>query len=614
MVEEDPKAPETTFDARAFLTDLTGQPGVYRMIGEDGEVLYVGKARHLRRRVSSYFRSNLSSPRIRAMVAQIRDIQVTVTSTEAEALLLENNLIKEHQPRYNVLLRDDKSYPYIFLSQHTYPRITLHRGGRRQPGRYFGPYPSSPAVRETLNLLQKLFLIRPCRDSYFQNRTRPCLQYQINRCSAPCVGFITPEAYARDVAHAVDFLEGRSARVIEDRVREMEAASARLDFERAAVLRDQIARLQEVTRRQYVSGEGGDVDILAVAGGAGEACVQVFSIRGGLNLGNRTYFPRRPEEDDDRPGALLTAFIGQYYLSREVPPQLILSHAPQDRAVLEEMLTLRRGQKVTLSWNVRGERARWLQMAQHNAQLSLNTRLAGRSGMRDRLEALRQALGLQAPPMRMECFDISHAQGEATVASCVVFNQEGPLKSDYRRFNIRDIAPGDDYAAMRQALERRYTRLKRGEARLPDLLFIDGGRGQVRQAVEVLQALDVQGVQVVGVAKGETRRPGLETLVLSDAPAPTILPPGSKALHLIQQIRDEAHRFAITGHRQRRARSRNTSSLEQIPGMGPKRRQQLLKHFGGLRGVSRAGVEDLARVPGISRKLAQQVYDSLHDD
>ncbi|MFP4244469.1 MAG: excinuclease ABC subunit UvrC, partial [Ectothiorhodospira sp.] len=455
---------------------------------------------------------------------------------------------------------------------------------------------------------------RPGRDSYFQNRTRPCLQYQINRCSAPCVGFISPEAYARDVAHAVDFLEGRSARVIEDRVREMEAASARLDFERAAVLRDQIARLQEVTRRQYVSGEGGDVDILAVAGGAGEACVQVFSIRGGLNLGNRTYFPRRPEEDDDRPGALLTAFIGQYYLSREVPPQLILSHAPQDRAVLEEMLTLRRGQKVTLSWNVRGERARWLQMAQHNAQLSLNTRLAGRSGMRDRLEALRQALGLQAPPMRMECFDISHAQGEATVASCVVFNQEGPLKSDYRRFNIRDIAPGDDYAAMRQALERRYTRLKRGEARLPDLLFIDGGRGQVRQAVEVLQALDVQGVQVVGVAKGETRRPGLETLVLSDATAPTILPPGSKALHLIQQIRDEAHRFAITGHRQRRARSRNTSSLEQIPGMGPKRRQQLLKHFGGLRGVSRAGVEDLARVPGISRKLAQQVYDSLHDD
>lgn len=614
MVDGDAHSPDEGFDARALIADLTTRPGVYRMIGEDGEVLYVGKARNLRRRVSSYFRSNLSSPRIRAMVAQIRDIQVAVTATEAEALLLENNLIKEHRPRYNVLLRDDKGYPYIFLSRHTYPRIALHRGSRRQPGRYFGPYPSTPAVRETLNLLQKLFLIRPCRDSFFENRSRPCLQYQIKRCSAPCVGFISPQAYAQDVAHAVDFLEGRSARIIEDRVREMEAASARLDFERAAVLRDQIARLQEVTQRQYVSGEGGDVDIIAVAAAAGEACVQVFSIRGGLNLGNRAYFPRSPEEGDPRPGALLTAFLGQYYLAREVPPQIILSHAPQDRAVLEEMLTLRRGQKVSLSWNVRGERARWLQMARNNAQLSLETRLAGRGGMRARLETLRQALGLQAPPTRMECFDISHAQGEATVASCVVFNQDGPLKSDYRRFNIRDITPGDDYAAMRQALERRYTRLKRGEARLPDVLFIDGGRGQVRQALEVLEALEIQGVRVVGVAKGESRRAGMETLVLSDATAPTILPPGSKALHLIQQIRDEAHRFAITGHRQRRARSRNTSPLEQIPGMGPKRRQQLLKHFGGLRGVSRAGVEDLARVPGISRKLAQQVFDSLHDD
>ncbi|MCG5535142.1 excinuclease ABC subunit UvrC [Ectothiorhodospira mobilis] len=614
MGGEDTHSPAEAFDPRAFIADLTTQPGVYRMIGEDGEVLYVGKARNLRRRVSSYFRSNLSSPRIRAMVAQIRDIQVAVTATEAEALLLENNLIKEHRPRYNVLLRDDKGYPYIFLSQHTYPRIALHRGARRQPGRYFGPYPSSPAVRETLNLLQKLFLIRPCRDSFFENRSRPCLQYQIKRCSAPCVGLISPEAYARDVAHAVDFLEGRSARVIEDRVREMEAAAARLDFEQAAVLRDQIARLQEVTQRQYVSGDGGDVDIVAAATAGGETCVQVFSIRGGLNLGNRAYFPQGPEEDDPRPGALLTAFLGQYYLAREVPPQIILSHAPQDRAVLEEMLGLCRGQKVSLSWNVRGERARWLQMAVHNAQLSLETRLAGRSGMRARLEALRQALGLEAPPTRMECFDISHAQGEATVASCVVFNQDGPLKSDYRRFNIRDITPGDDYAAMRQALERRYARLKRGEARLPDVLFIDGGRGQVHQALEVLEALEIQGVRVVGVAKGESRRAGMETLVLSDATAPTILPPASKALHLIQQIRDEAHRFAITGHRQRRARSRNTSPLEQIPGMGPKRRQQLLKHFGGLRGVSRAGVEDLARVPGISRKLAQQVFDSLHDD
>ncbi|TVQ72999.1 MAG: excinuclease ABC subunit UvrC [Chromatiaceae bacterium] len=611
MVTEE-SAPEPGFDAKAFLAGLTRHPGVYRMLDEDGVVLYVGKAKNLRNRVSSYFRRNLPSPRIRSMVAQIRDVQVTVTTTEAEALLLENNLIKQHRPRYNVLLRDDKSYPYIFLSQHTYPRLTFHRGARKKPGRYFGPYPSTPAVRDTLNLLQKLFLIRPCKDSFFENRSRPCLQYQIKRCTAPCVGLIDPLAYERDVKHAVDFLEGRSDQVMRDLVADMEAASARLEFERAAQVRDQITRLRQISERQYVSGEGGDVDIIAAALEGGQVCVQVFSIRGGLNLGNRALFPSLPEETSGE--ALMTAFLGQYYLSREVPPQIIVSHAPEEPDLLEEMLAMQRGHKVTLAWNVRGERARWLEMAQRNAQMSLATRLAGKAGMRERLEALREALELEEVPTRMECFDISHSHGEATVASCVVFNPEGPLKSDYRRFNIRDITPGDDYAAMHQALHRRYTRLKEGEARLPDILFIDGGKGQVRQALEVLEALQVEGVMVVGVAKGEDRRPGLETLILSDERGPSILPPSSKALHLIQQIRDEAHRFAITGHRQQRAKARNTSPLEQIPGMGPKRRQQLLKHFGGLRGVSSARVEELAKVPGISRKLAQQIFDSLHDD
>ncbi|MBK1673147.1 excinuclease ABC subunit C [Ectothiorhodospira shaposhnikovii] len=605
-------SPAETFEPRRFLASLTTQPGVYRMLGEGGEVLYVGKAKNLKKRVASYFRRTVASTRIAAMVAQIRDVQIIVTRGEAEALLLENNLIKEHRPRYNILLRDDKSYPYIFISHHPYPRLAFHRGARKSSGRYFGPYPSGSAVRETINLLQKLFLLRPCEDSFFQNRSRACLQYQIQRCSGPCVGHIDSTAYDRDVEHAVDFLEGRGEKVIADLVRGMEQAAEVQEYERAARIRDQIARLRQLSERQYVSGEGGDVDIIALAQASGEVCFQVFSIRGGLNLGNRSLFPRVPEETP--PESLMTAFLGQYYLSRDIPPQIILSHAPEDHHVLLEMLTLRRGQKVALAWNVRGDRARWLEMACRNAQMTLATRLAGRAGMQARLEALQDALDLDDPPGRMECFDISHTQGEATVASCVVFDAEGPVKSDYRRFNIKDITPGDDYAAMRQALMRRYTRLKEGEGKLPDILFIDGGKGQVRQALEVLEELQVSGVMVIGVAKGETRRPGLETLVLSDTAQPSILSPGSKALHLIQQIRDEAHRFAITGHRQRRARARSTSPLEQIPGMGPRRRQQLLKHFGGLQGVHRADVEALAKVPGISRKLAQQIFDSLHDD
>ncbi|SIT65688.1 Excinuclease ABC subunit C [Ectothiorhodosinus mongolicus] len=608
----DPTPEPQSFDGKAFVRRLSHAPGVYRMLDKRGTTLYVGKARDLKKRVSSYFQKQVSGPRIQSMVTQITDIQVTVTATEAEALLLESNLIKQYRPRYNVLLRDDKSYPMIFISDHTYPRISFHRGPRRRQGQYFGPYPSAGAVRETLHLLQKIFLLRPCTDSYFSHRSRPCLQYQIQRCSGPCVGLVAPEDYASDVAHAVDFLQGRSDQVIAARVEKMEAAAAQLDFEQAARLRDQISQLRQVSERQYVSGQSGDVDIIAVCTGGGQACVQVFSIRAGLNLGNKSLFPRLPEEAS--PEALMTTVISQYYLGHDVPKEIILSHAPEDEATLGAMLELRAGRKVQMSHKVRGERARWLEMAVRNAQMSLDSHLATRAGMQQRLEGLKKALNLPAPPMRMECFDISHSHGEATVASCVVFNAEGPVKSDYRRFNITDITPGDDYAAMHQALMRRFRRLKNGEGRSPDVLFIDGGKGQVSQAREVLETLQITDIKIVGVAKGEGRRAGLETLVLSDAQGPTILPHDSAALHLIQQIRDEAHRFAITGHRQRRAKARKTSVLEQIAGMGPRRRQQLLQHFGGLQGVARAGVEEISKVPGISRKLAQDIFDALHDD
>jgi excinuclease ABC subunit C len=603
----------THFDPSAFLRHLTHRPGVYRMLDAQGTVLYVGKAKNLKKRVSSYFRRNVSSTRIRSMVSQIDAIEITVTGTEAEALLLENNLIKEHQPRYNVLLRDDKGYPYILVTDHAFPRLAFHRGTRKPGGRYFGPYPSSAAVREALNLLQKLFLLRQCEDSFFQNRSRPCLQYQIRRCTAPCVGYVDEAEYRHDVEHAVQFLEGRSGEVIQDLVNRMEAASAGLAFEKAARYRDQISRLRQISEQQHISGGSANVDIVACHVESGQACVQVFFVRGGHHLGNKALFPKLPE--DTQVDELLTAFLGQYYLNHEVPGEIILSHEPADGETLAGMLALRRGKAVTLSTRVRGERARWLEMALRNAEMALASRLASRAGMRERLEVLAEELDLDEPPARMECFDISHTQGERTVASCVVFEAEGPVKSDYRRFNIEGITPGDDYAAMHQALHRRYTRLKEGEGRIPDVLFIDGGKGQVAEALKVLEELQVPGVTVVGVAKGADRRPGLETLILSDPGRPSIiLAPGSRALHLIQQIRDEAHRFAITGHRQRRARARNVSPLEQIPGMGPKRRQQLLKHFGGLQGISRAGVVELAKVPGISRKLAQQIYDSFHAD
>ncbi|MCC5857444.1 MAG: excinuclease ABC subunit UvrC [Ectothiorhodospiraceae bacterium] len=603
----------TPFDPGAIVRHIPERPGVYRMLDADGTVIYVGKARRLRRRVASYFNRSRKDPKTQAMVAQVRGIEFTVTHTEAEALILENNLIKTLAPRYNVLLRDDKSYPYIYLSDHPdFPRLGFHRGARRDHGRYFGPFPSAGSVRETLNHLQRVFPVRQCEDTFFRNRSRPCLQYQIQRCTAPCVGFVTPEAYQRDVAHAVKFLEGRSGEVIDELVEDMERAAEALEFERAAWLRDRISNLRKIQERQYISGEKGDLDVVACVSQGGLACVQVFFFRNGQNLGNKAFYPRVPPETDA--AEVLAAFIARHYLGRTIPREILLNMPVPDQEVLQEALGEDSGHPVRLRTRVRAERRRWLEMADTNARAALKARAASAASLRRRFEDLQQALDLDEIPARMECFDISHTQGEATVASCVVFTQEGPLKSDYRRFNIEGVTPGDDYAAMRQALHRRFTRLKRGEGVLPDILIIDGGKGQLRQAVEVLEELQVDGVIVLGIAKGPDRRPGLEKLVLTEPEREVILPPDSPALHLLQHIRDEAHRFAITGHRQRRGRARSSSRLEDIPGLGPKRRQLLLKQFGGLQGISRAGVEDLQSVRGISRELAQRIYDVFHDE
>ena len=597
------------FDHKAFLKTLTHRPGVYRMLDDEGRVLYVGKAKDLKRRVSSYFQ-RAGNRRIQAMVSRIRDIQIVVTHTEAEALLLENNLIKELKPRYNILLRDDKSYPYIHLSDDEFPRISFYRGARKDKGRYFGPYPSGGAVRETLYLLQKLFPVRQCENSYYRNRSRACLQYQIKRCTAPCVGLVSREDYMRDVRDIVLFLEGKTHDVVDGLVARMEQASAALEFEEAARYRDQIEAIRKVQERQYVSGEKGDLDIVACAIAEGQACVQVFFIRQGRNLGNRQFFPRGARGRDE--GEVLSAFLGQYYLGRQLPGEILLSHQPRDRDLLQQALSEQAGRKLALRTAPRGERARWLKMAVQNAEVALKARLSGSSNARLRLEALQEALGLDEPPARMECFDISHTAGEKTVASCVVFNAEGPLKSDYRRFNIEGITGGDDYAAMAQALRRRYTRIMNGEGSLPDILFVDGGKGQLGAAAEILEDLGVHGVLLVGVAKGPERRAGLEQLFLLEHQHPLILDAHSPALHLIQHIRDEAHRFAITGHRQRRNKARTRSVLEDIPGIGQKRRQQLLKQFGGLQGLSRAGIEDIATVDGISTRLAEKIYQAFH--
>jgi excinuclease ABC subunit C len=600
---------DESFDFKTFLRSLTEGPGVYRMLNADGDVMYVGKAKNLRRRVGSYF-TRASNRRIASMVGQIRDIQITATHTEAEALLLENTLIKAEKPRYNVLLRDDKSYPYLFLSDEEFPRLAFHRGARKQKGRYFGPYPSAGAVRETLQLLQKLFPVRQCEDSYYRNRSRPCLQYQIERCTAPCVGFVGPAQYAQDVRDTELFLEGKASDVVARWVDKMAHASETLAFEEAAHLRDQIATLRKVQEKQYVSGERGDLDIVAVATAGGQACVQLFFVRNGRNLGNKSLFPRSVDGAEDP--EIISAFIAQYYLGKAVPGQILVNAEPADKAVLEESLSRQADRKVVIQAAPRGERARWLKMAIDNARLALTSRLATTGNARRRVEALQEALDLPELPTRMECFDISHTQGDQTVASCVVFVDGAPSKTDYRRFNIKDITPGDDYAAMQQALERRYKRLMAGEGKVPDILLIDGGLGQLNSARQIISELGVDGLVLVGVAKGPDRRAGMEQLFLLEQDTPLILPADSAALHLVQQIRDEAHRFAITGHRQRRGKAKTRSVLEDISGIGPKRRARLLQQFGGLQGLSRAGIEDIRTVEGISEKLAQEIYAAFH--
>ena len=613
------------FDAETFLESLTTKPGVYCMLDADGQVLYVGKARNLKARVTSYFRASGLSAKTMALVSRIDDIQVTVTQSETEALLLEQSLVKAERPPYNVVLRDDKSYPYICLTgQAEFPRLTFHRGAKRRDARYFGPFPSAYAVRDSLNILQKLFQLRSCDDGFFRNRSRPCLQYQIKRCSGPCVGLIDPAQYAEDVRLAVLFLEGSSQSVLNELKRKMDAAAAGLEFERAARYRDQVSHLRRVQETQYVHGAAGDADIFAIAVEGGFACVQGLFVRDGRVLGQRTWFPKN--ELDVGPGELLSAFLSQYYfggVEREVPKSVIASEPLEDRDVLRDALTARAGHRVELSVRVRGQRARWVEMARENASLSLGAYLADRRNVFARFVDLQEALGMEDLPQRLECFDISHTGGNETVASCVVFDTSGPLKSDYRRFNIDGVAAGDDFAAMEQALRRRYRRGSgRGSAKeraaganeeavFPDVLIIDGGIGQLNRAAQVLEELQIDDVRLLAIAKGRSRKPGLER-VLAVGEGVLSLPPSGGAFHLLRHIRDEAHRFAITGHRGRRQKRQRRSELDGIPGVGAKRKRELLAHFGSVASVKGASEEEIAKVPGISRRLAQNVYAALH--
>ena len=605
---------DTSFEVKPFLRSLTHRPGVYRMLDAKHKVIYVGKARDLRKRVSSYFQRSHMSAKTVAMMEQVAKVEVTVVNTEAEALVLEYNLIKQHKPRFNVLLRDDKSYPYIYAStDHRFPRLKFHRGARKGKGRYFGPYPSTRAVRQTLNELQKLFMIRNCEDTFFSNRTRPCLQYQIKRCTAPCVGIVDEEQYRQDFDAAIQFLEGRNESVVNLFVERMEEASRERDYEQAARYRDQIARLKAVEARQLVKrGDRKDLDVLGFASNGAIHCVTVMFIRNGSVIGSRDHFPKSPGETDKR--RLMNGFVAQYYLGRDAPSEIVLDVEIEDADLLQEELSARSGHKVAIRSKVRGDRARWLEMARTNAEQGLNVKVASNATIRRQFAALGEALGLEEVPQRIECFDVSHTSGEATVASCVVFNTAGPLKSDYRRFNLTPDSAGDDYAAMSEALRRRYERISKGEVPMPDVLLIDGGKGQLAEAMAVLEKLGLDWLTVLAVAKGRSRRPGAERLFRPGGEAAMQLPPDSPALLLIQQVRDEAHRFAITGHRQRRARARSRSPLEQIPGLGPKKRRELLRQFGGLQGVAGAGIDDLVKVHGIGRALAETIYNELHVD
>jgi excinuclease ABC subunit C len=672
-MSDDKPTPEPAFDAKSVLAVMSQRPGVYRMTGADGEILYVGKARNLKKRVSNYFRASGLDTKTMALVSHITSIDVTVTNSETEALLLEQNLIKKLKPPYNIQLRDDKTYPYIMLThKDAYPRLAFYRGSRKRDATFFGPYPSASSVRESLSLLQKVFRVRQCEDSYFRNRSRPCLQYQIGRCTAPCVGYISPSDYALDVQDASLFLQGRSDTLIQSLGQRMEQKANALEYEQAARIRDKISDLRRIQSQQVISGDGSDADVLAAVLEGAYTCVHVIVIRGGRIIGSRNFYPK--DRLADTPADLLTAFIAQYYLrdssdvaAAAIPAELVIFPLIKEQKSLQEALSVAAGKSVSVRGNVRGHRARWRDLALSNAQLAIQSHINNRQSMFKRFELLQAALGLDALPQRIECFDISHTMGESTVGACVVFDHNGPLKSDYRRYNIEGIEGGDDYAAMDQALTRRYSKLSSqlqalhdapsagpgqgvndqaddkvdgqadGQAspqtpasghigsvkdqellasKVPDILLIDGGKGQLTQAIEVLQGCQLPEIMLIGIAKGISRRAGQETLFVATAEGiqELAIPGHSPALHLLQQVRDEAPRFAITGHRQRRAKTRQQSPLEQIPGLGPSRRRELLKYFGGQQEIMRASESDLARTPGISKKLAAVIYEALHNE
>ncbi|MGH8758307.1 MAG: excinuclease ABC subunit UvrC [Burkholderiales bacterium] len=613
-MKSDPEQTRTTgpaFDPGEVVASLPHLPGVYRMLNAAGEVLYVGKARDLKKRVASYFQKTGSlAPRIQLVMTQVGGLETTVTRSEAEALLLENNLIKSLSPRYNILYRDDKSYPYIVLTGHRLPRLGFHRGTLDKAHHYFGPFPNAGAVRESIQLMQKIFRLRTCEDTVFANRSRPCLLYQIKRCTGPCVGLISETDYAEDVKSAELFLQGREDEAVDRLEERMHRAAAEQAYETAAAYRDQIRSLSKVRETQFVtSSRGVDADIVALVATGGLICVNLVMVRGGIHRGDKSFFPQNAQERDEQ--IALEAFLTQHYLNREVPLAIIVNR-PVEAAALEELLSQQAGTRVQVNATPTGERRIWLRMAEKNAELAIAQRLAAHATQETRLTALQQALGLAENVRRIECFDISHTMGEATVASCVVYDNSAMQPGEYRRYNINGVEPGDDYGAMRQVLDRRYRKIMEGEGKLPDLILIDGGKGQVSTALEVLAEVGLSDLPMIGVAKGEERKAGLEQLFFPDRNEPLRLGSDHPGLHLIQQIRDEAHRFAISGHRNRRAKARNRSTLEEIGGIGAKRRQRLLSRFGGLKGVASASVEELAQVEGISTELAEKIYQQLH--
>ena len=607
-----------SFNSKKFVSSLTSRPGIYCMKNNNDKVIYIGKAKNLKKRVSSYFNRADSAPiKTQVMMKQVDNIDVTITETESEALILENNLIKEYKPKYNIIFRDDKSYPYIYLTTtHKFPRFNYYRGSLKGKGKYFGPFPSAGSVKKTLNLIQKLFLIRSCEDSVFANRSRPCLQYQIKRCSAPCVNYITKEDYQSDIDNAVLFIEGKKEKIIKTLTEPMQIAADELDYEKAAKLRDQIRSVREIQEKQYAGGKVNDVDIVVCAKNNNQACIQLSFIRSGLNLGSRKYYPRHIEEQSE--SDLIQAFLSQFYLNnkklKKYPAEILVSHDIDEKTLVETVIYEKFKQNIKIKYKVRGERAKWLSIAKENATLDLRQKLAINENLTKRYKALQDLLSFAEPIEKMECFDISHMQGESTVGSCVVFGKNGAIKEQYRKFNIENITKGDDYAATSQIIRRRYMRLIKENNILPDLILIDGGKGQINVVKKELDELQLSHILILGIAKGPSRKAGMENLILSIDNEIIECDSASPALHLIQHIRDEAHRFAIMAHRQKRKKKRSRSILEEIEGIGNKRRQLLIRHFGGLQGVSKASINELTKVSGINKNLAKKIYETIHDD